>query len=208
MDLTAERVRGQLLTDVDGNGEPVVRAVVGPSAQRPLVAIAPTTYTTLADGQVTFVSTFRGHATLRVARDRQTIATVEAAAVAGTNSVTLPAIPPQASLRLTVAVVADDGRTSSAHLAATTQRHLRTSRAVRLLQQFASSDGDSEAYFETRVGRCRRASRTQIDCRAVDVFGGPGLKERRRCAAVLTAVLRPDGVRGFRHRSKKECRAI
>jgi len=208
MDLRAELVRGRLLTDVYGDGEPVVRAVVGASVQRPLVAIAPMTYTTLADGRVTFVSTFAGHAKLRVTRDRHTIATVEGAVVAGRNDMILPSMPPQASLRLTLTVVADDGRTSSAHLAATTQHRLPTSRALRLLQRFASSEGDSEAYRETRVGRCRRASRTRIDCRAIDAFGGPGLKERRRCAAVLTAVLRPDGVRGFRHRSKKECRAI
>ena len=208
MDLRATRIDGRLITDSAGYGDTVIRALVRRDTSRPLVAIAPRTFTALRGGQVSFVSTFSGHATLRVERGRRVIATLETEATAGVNRVSLPFTPPRAALRLVLTLAAADGRSSSAHLAVTTERRLRMKRARRLLRQFTSSEGDSEAYRETLLGRCGRASRTRIECRAIDVSGAPGLWERRRCAAVLIAVLRADGVRGLRREGARSCRAI
>ncbi len=182
----------------------VLRILAPPAVTRPLAALAPSTFTTLAAGRVGYVTTFPGRATVQLRRRGRVVARAEADVAAGQGELVLPA-PPRADLRLTLTVEGAGGAIAAARLAVTTARRLTHRRARRLIRS-PSAGG-------LRRGRCVRRSALRIACRLIEVEQTAGGRSRRRCAGVIVVRLRPDGARAtaardFGRGASRACRAL
>ena len=182
----------------------LLRILAPPGVTRPLTALAPSTFTTLAAGRVGYVTTFPGRATVQVRRRGRVVARAEADVAAGHGELVLPAPPPRGDLRLTLTVQGTGGATAAARLAVTTARRLTLRRARRLTNSPTGGD--------LRPGRCVRRSALRIACRQIAVEQTAGGSVRRRCASVISFRLRPDGARATlpRHsrHQRRACRAL
>jgi hypothetical protein len=199
---------------VDSGREPMIRVLVPPTTQRALAAITPATYSTLASGRISYVSTFAGTAQVRARRGTRTVAELAAQVAAGEGSLVLPSPIPRGNLRLTLTVTAPDGRVAVARLAVSTVKRLARPRVLRIARRFARSN-----FPQSRPVGCRRTSALTFDCAIVDTFlrlptppgpaaAGYASAPPRRCLARMTAVLRPDGVRAYGSGGRRACRRL
>jgi hypothetical protein len=83
----------------------------------------------------------------------------------------------------------------------------RAARRAKRRFELRSALGDREGGTRMDLRLCRRAGAKAFTCQAVQVQWSRGAPDRRRCAGVWTARLRPDGLRSRLREAPRACRA-
>jgi hypothetical protein len=110
---------------------------------------------------------------------------------------------------LTCLLETADGRRAIGRLAATTRVALPRARAMRFLRRVvgARNLGDGGGGYYTELGRCRRFGAHRLDCQTIETTY-ENESRTRACAGVISAKLRPDGVRASDRRGRHACRRL
>lgn len=213
-DLPAAVVDGRLMTVGFDNPEmttPVIRVIVAGDTRRPLAAFAPDTFTTLGAGRVMIRSAVPGTADVTVqTRGGRIVGRARGRIRRGQTALKLHRRPPRAALRLRLRLTTDAGLRIADRITASTVRTLTTARARAATESATSEEEyvDEGGGYLFDVGRCRRRSRTRLDCQIIDVEAFVGQPRKRECGGVARVEARPDGVRVGKIRGERRCRTL
>jgi hypothetical protein len=179
LDAYAYRLPGTTLVTVppEGASSAVLRVLAPPGTTRPLAAVAPSTFATLAAGRVGYVTTVAGHASVEVRRRGRVVARAEADVAAGAGELALPGAPPRGDLHVELSVQGAGGSVAGGYLGVSTAERLTMRRVRRVVGR--------DRAIGMRRGRCARVSGLRVRCQALGRAG--------RCFAVFDIRLRPDG---------------
>jgi hypothetical protein len=207
----AFRRDGDWITHVDPYherpGAGLIRVVASDDERRPLLAIAPRTFRSLARGVIGYRSTVAGRGRLIVRRTR-VVVDMPFTAVAGRGSIRLPRRLPPGSYRIT-ATVHDGTRSAIARAAVSTHRRLDRVRAMRLIRRIVTNSGGGDATDGAfgRLGDCRDRGPRRLDCGLwLDPYSEYEEPDPPFCEAILSARQRPEGVRVLSLRPLRDSR--
>jgi hypothetical protein len=200
LDAYAFRRPGTTLVTVppEGASSAVLRVLAPPGTTRPLAAVAPSTFATLAAGRVGYVTTVAGRATVAVRRRGRVVARGAADVAPGAGEIPLAGAPPRGELHVELAVEGAGGSAAGGALGVSTAERLTRRRVRRVLAR--------DRTFGFRRGRCARVDGRRMRCQARD--------RRGRCVGVFDLRLRPDGARvqlrhaRFEGGTSRACRAL
>jgi hypothetical protein len=177
-------------------GAGLIRVVASQDDRRPLLAIAPRTFRSLARGVIGYRSAVAGRGRLIVRRTR-VVVDLPFTAVAGRGTIRLPRRLPPASYRIT-ATIHDGTRSSIARAAVSTHRRLDRLRAMRRIRRIVADSGGGDATDGAfgRLGECRDRGPRRLDCGLwLDPYSEYDEPDPPFCEAILSARQRPEGVR-------------
>ena len=186
-----------------GGADNPVRLAVPPGSTRTLAAVAPATYAALRRGEVTISSTFAGAAGIAVRSGGEVVTSAIAAVGPGETTVPLPDPPPPGTYTVAVRVTATDGREARHRMRVVTLRRLSRVEALREARRYERRSRVRGLEIDLR--RCERAGTLRFSCQALAVERRRG-PDRRRCAGIWFARLRPDGLHSRVRAAPKACR--
>ena len=186
-----------------------IRWIGAPPPGRLFAAVGPATYHGLSSGHVSVVTTLAAEARVVVRDGRRVVAEARGTVEAGTSGLSLGKRLPEGEYGLELHLASGTQQTVQ-RLGVSTLRTLTLLKGVAAIaesvdRESPGGDGGEGTVYEATG--CARPSSRRVVCDHVKVaYGWSG--DHPRCVGIITAHLRPDGVRVVRTKDKRRgCQA-